>query len=434
MHATKNLKTFGDKSAIVLLSGSAGELDWILPIIDSLIKNRFVVKMIFLTRHVRNSVKENKMLETYISNSEKIESIILGSALNEVADKISYLSFRLSLKIKLRKKFHFGRIFNLFDKAFEVLFFSRLPNKIKNLSNRKNLIFMEYPSLRRPRDLWIKNHFGRSLFFYFPHSPHIYTEDIDKTYLENDEIDLSKKQFLLLGHPGDFGVINDGNELASASLEKVYIGHPKYSNNWLKGLNDKAQNFRNSMAKRDKVNILVLSRGSGSYLDEEGHSNLVETTINEVSNIIPNYNILVKKHPRETNSHWDKHSNNSSIKIVNDHILKLAIESDLVISYWTSGAMDCFILGVPVIEYFDPNRFNKQQVPDNSGYTTIYRKLGIAISANTKLELRKSILSLKNCNFKITSNAPHPHYKDLINRSNNWQIKFESILRFNNLI
>ena len=85
-------------------------------------------------------------------------------------------------------------------------------------------------------------------------------------------------------------------------------------------------------------------------------------------------------------------------------------------------------------EYFDPNRFNKQQVPDNSGYTTIYRKLGIAISANTKLELRKSILSLKNGNFKIPSNAPHPHYKNLINRSNNWQIKFESILRFNNLI
>ena len=433
MHATKNLRTFEDKSALVFLSGSAGELDWILPVIDSLINNRFEVKIVFLTRHVRNSVKENKMLEEYISYNEKIELILFGGILNEVADKISYLLLRLSLKIKSRKNFHFGGIFNLFDKAFEILFFSRLPNEVKNFSNKINLVFMEYPGLRRPRDLWLRNRFGRSLFFYFPHSPHIYTEDIDKTYLENDEIDFSKKQFLLLGHPGDFHVINDGNELASDSLEKVYIGHPKYSANWLKGLNDKAQNFRNSKDKRNKINILVLSRGSGSYLDEEGHSNLVETTVNEVSNIIPNHNILVKKHPRETNSHWDKLSNNLSINIVNDHILKLATESDLVISYWTSGAMDCFMLGVPVIEYFDPNRFNKQQVPDIGGFTTIYRKLGIVISANTNLELRHSLLGLKNDSFKIRNNALHPHYENLINRSNHWQTKFESILRFNNL-
>ena len=123
MHSTKNLKTYGDKSAIVFLSGSAGELDWILPVIDSLINNRFEVKIVLLTRHVRNSVKENKMLEEYISYNEKIELRLFGGILNEVADKISYLLLRLSLKIKLRKNFHFGGIFTYLIRHLRFYFF-----------------------------------------------------------------------------------------------------------------------------------------------------------------------------------------------------------------------------------------------------------------------------------------------------------------------
>ena len=41
--------TLKTKTAIVFLSGSAGELDWILPILDHLLKREFDLKIIFLT-------------------------------------------------------------------------------------------------------------------------------------------------------------------------------------------------------------------------------------------------------------------------------------------------------------------------------------------------------------------------------------------------
>ena len=62
----------------------------------------------------------------------------------------------------------------------------------------------------------------KSLFFYCPHSPHIYAEDLDKKYLEPDLVDTRKKNFLLMGHPGDFSIFNEEKELANPNLEKVF--------------------------------------------------------------------------------------------------------------------------------------------------------------------------------------------------------------------
>ena len=37
-----------NKTAIVFLSGSSGELDWMLPILDKLLKKNFCLKIVFL--------------------------------------------------------------------------------------------------------------------------------------------------------------------------------------------------------------------------------------------------------------------------------------------------------------------------------------------------------------------------------------------------
>ena len=55
------------KTAITFLSGSAGELDWVLPILDYLSKKNFNINIVFLTRHARASVEKNSMLKNYIS-------------------------------------------------------------------------------------------------------------------------------------------------------------------------------------------------------------------------------------------------------------------------------------------------------------------------------------------------------------------------------
>ena len=76
---------------------------------------------------------------------------------------------------------------------------------------------------------------------------------------------------------------------------------------------------------------------------------MVENTIKTIENLVPDYKILVKKHPREIPSHWDKLSrDNKEIEVINDHILQLATRADFVISFWGSGSMDCFMLEVPL--------------------------------------------------------------------------------------
>ena len=389
------------KIAIVFISGSAGELDWILPILDFLLKKNFHIKIIFLTRHALLSVEENSMCNDFIKQkNSKIQIIISGGYFFEKIERVGYLTYRIFLKLKLNTVPIIKNFYNLYDSLQRIIFMRCLPSEILNFEDEKYLFISEFPSLRRPRDIWIKKKFKQSIFFYCPHSPHIYTEELDREYDESNLIDFNKNSFLLLGHPGDYHIINDGRDLAATDLEKLFIGHPKYSQSWLHDHYEKAKNFRSTASTREKTNILIISRGFGSYLDEESHSSLVETTIKVIRKKIPNYNLLVKKHPRELNSHWDNFEDDSSIKIVNDHILNIAARSDLAISFWSSGAMDCFSLGVPVIEYFDPNKHSKQQVLEGDTYTTIYRKLDIAVSANNEEELGKSVSRLVNENYK----------------------------------
>jgi len=429
-------KSFKGQTAITFISGSAGELDWVLPILDFLLNKGFNVKFIFLTRHARKSVEKNRMLNDFVcQENSKVEVILCGGYFFEKIERLGYLSYRLFIKLKLGKKPIINKIYSLYDKVFENLFVRRLPSDILHLTKEKYLFISEFPSLRRPRDIWIKQKFNRSIFFYCPHSPHVYAEELDRKYPEPDFIDFDKKYFLLLGDPGDYFIINDGRELAEPELGKVFIGHPKYSDSWLHYYQEKAKNFRSATSTREKTNILVLSKGFGSYLDQESHNNLVETIVKVIDNQIANYNLLVKKHPREIPSHWDNIVDDySSVGIVNEHILQLATRVDFVISLWGSGAMDCFSLGVPVIEYWDPNKNPKQQVPEGDSYTTIYRKLGIVLSANNEEELGSVISRLVSENYKMPSGGPHSFFSELIARSNQWEKTIEKILLSHNLI
>ena len=51
-----------NKTAIVFLSGSSGELDWMLPILDKLLKKSFYLKIVFLSKHCKQSIDNNQML------------------------------------------------------------------------------------------------------------------------------------------------------------------------------------------------------------------------------------------------------------------------------------------------------------------------------------------------------------------------------------
>ena len=423
-----------NKQVVVFLSGSAGELDWILPILDYLSKLQFKIKIIFLSRHVKKSVNQNRMLRDYINQpNNKIETISCGGYFTELIEKYGYLLHRINLKLKKPKLL--GIFFNVVEKACKRVFIINLPKHILHDEGDGTLIFSESPSLRRPRDQWIKQMFSKSIFFYCPHSPHIYAADLDKKYPELDTVNLEKKYFLLGGHPADYFTVDAESELAAPDLEKVFIGHPKYSDRWLRVRQDEARSFRSSSAERIQTNILVVSRGHGSYIDEESHADLVETTAQVIHNQIPNYNLFVKKHPREFNSHWDNIADDyPSIQIVEDHVLDIATKVDFAVIFWSSAAMDCSTLGVPTIEFYDPNKHPKQQIPEGDAYTTIYRKLGLVHAANNEEELENAVTRLMKNNHETQLKKPHSFFIDVMNRSNNWEKKFEKILSSHNLL
>ena len=88
------------KKVIVLISGSAGELDWILPILDWLLIRNVSVKVVFLTRHAWDSVRENRLLYDFVSKSElKIDVVLTGSQFFEKLERLSYLSYRAFCKL-----------------------------------------------------------------------------------------------------------------------------------------------------------------------------------------------------------------------------------------------------------------------------------------------------------------------------------------------
>ena len=181
------------RNAIVFISGSAGELDWVLPILDFLLIKDFNINIIFLSRHAQTSVEQNRMCNDFICQENSkfrllpVEVIFLKK-LNILG--IFYIEF--FLKLKLDKYPILDKIYNFYDIMFKNLFIKSLPSNVLQFEEEKCIFISEFPSLRRPRDIWIKRKFKRSIFFYCPHSPHIYAEDLDRKYPEPGFIDFKK--------------------------------------------------------------------------------------------------------------------------------------------------------------------------------------------------------------------------------------------------
>jgi hypothetical protein len=416
-----------NKQVVTFLSGSAGELDWILPVLDYLSKLQFEIKIVYLTKHVQQSVEHNRMLSDYINQpNSRVETTSCGGYFPELIEKYGYLMHRINTKLNKPKLLSI--FFYIVEKVCERVFIINLPKHILQNGHDCSLIFSEFPSLRRPRDQWIKRVFNKSIFFYFPHSPHVYTEDLNRRYSNPKLEGSNRNNFLLLGHPGDYNKLNETGNFNVPELECICLGHPKYSDLWLSHYQKKANHFRLN-ANCNKVNILVMSRGVGNYLSKESHKLLVETIIKVVNDQFSDYKLFVKKHPRELDSHWDNMIDQyPSIIFVDEHILQMACKVNFAISFWTSGAMDCFMLGTPVIEFFDPADSVLSQVLDADIPTTIYRKLNIVLPAINEAELKLAVCRITKKDYEVSLNIAHPFFRDLINRSNKWHIELNKIL------
>ena len=95
-------KQFEDKTAIVFISASAGEVDWVLPIIDFLRHKQCSIVYIFLSNRALQSVESNQMIKDFIFNNDsKISTYFCGGFFYETIEKYAYLCYRFFLKFKL---------------------------------------------------------------------------------------------------------------------------------------------------------------------------------------------------------------------------------------------------------------------------------------------------------------------------------------------
>ena len=107
---------------------------------------------------------------------------------------------------------------------------------------------------------------------------------------------------------------------------------------------------------------------------------------------------------------------------------------DFVISIWNSASVDCYVMGVPVIEYYNPNKFQKGTMLEGDNRTTNYRFLGLVIPANDEQELQKAIIDLVDTKYKLSSDKIHPFFIELQNLSNTWEKKIRNILEAHKFI
>ena len=220
------------KLSITFLSGSAGELDWVLPILDDLSLKGFTNHICCLTPAVHDSINKNKLLREYINTlPKKIFVHECFSSSFKIFDRLVYYFHRITVKLGLRKFFFIKQVISAIDLGLTNYFLQRMPNNIYLARHSTNLIFTEFPTIHRPLDIWLKKSFENSLFFYIPHSPHFYSENINDVFSADPDIDYSRKSFLLLGHPLDYLYLEKLYDFSD--LETIFLGHPKYSKKWL---------------------------------------------------------------------------------------------------------------------------------------------------------------------------------------------------------
>lgn len=423
-------KDKNEKVVIALISGSVGELDWNLPILDFLIKENFILKIIFLKCAAYESLKKNILVSQFINkNKNNVKIFRNGGYFIEKIDHFIYIIYRILVKLKLDKLSLINYFFDLLNNIFNQIFYFK---KCLNISKTKKYLFLsEFPSFRKPRDIWIRKKFSNSIFLYHPHSPNIYVDDLKQKYQNNENINYSKKHFLLLGHKLDYTKIKKIPGLSSKILEKVFIGHPKWSKEWVNKNRLKLNNKNFNLNKKNKLNILIVSRGPINISEYNYYINLINSTISTIMTEFPNSNLIVKKHPRENIFYWENLAKKySSIYISNDHLQKLASNVNLAITFLGSGAVDCHQMGIPVIEFCNLSEYKKGgMILKNGSYTTIYRMLNIVIPSNNQQDLKKAIKKIIKEKYKIKFNEVHPFYRELIKLSNTWEYKVRKILK-----
>ena len=110
------------------------------------------------------ALREIKCLVILLTNKTVAFKCFFRWIFFEKIERLGYLSYRIFLKLKLGNISIINKTYRLFDSLFEYSFMTYLPSEIMDFAEEKYLFISEFPSLRRPRNNWIRKKFCSSIF------------------------------------------------------------------------------------------------------------------------------------------------------------------------------------------------------------------------------------------------------------------------------
>ena len=391
------------KTATLFIRSSAGEMEWILPILLKLQEEGFKVKVCFLFQRGQKSCLANSTCRMGFSYFEPYSAPIFYGFRSVIYESLNRV---FAYVYKKAERYGVGT----FIKALDII----AAHVVRYLgwNHVSDIAFIEFPADKSIFGGFLRSRGARRHVFYFPHSPHVYGNSV----MDEGNIEVSEsrvKNVYLFGDHRDFLALKEGGWSPIQNSKSIYIGHPKLSSDWTLQLrswfaNDKLQ----------PTSVAVLSRGVGNFLSEAEQRYLCETTLRILSKYEQVTNILIKLHPRETKDSFWCNLDAHHIKITEKSIAQLYAEVDLVIGFWTSAALDAVAHEKVFLEFFRPSVSPTQQLFIGGEYLTVYQHLGMAHSAKCEDELCELVEAFLNGD--LSPAASDPQIKSLIARSNNW--------------
>jgi len=370
---------------LVLIDGSWGEIDWILPVCRY-IKDNYpqVTISVVLNRHdsediIRGNDFLRNLLTQSVDNCYDLSSF-LPPLIKRLTDMVKWPSRGSNMATKLVRYARYRIltfIYSHFVKGLEerIIGITRPDVLLKDVANDVGI--------RRKITLLVRERGGSVVVF--PHGTDVLLDVPFPSDYENSSCD------------GD--IILCGNDNMSDlygrmfKCETAVVGIPKYDSWWAEYIQAyrKQRKYSPKWDSSKQYTVLFVTRGPHpSYLSKESFEYLMRETIRTVLSL-PGTFLVVTPHPRYPLAMLEQYLeeyDRSRWTIDSTMLLCLAGSIDLVITMWSSATFDALAMGIPVIEFFRFEGSHYQWSREKDGtLTTGYRKLGLVAPANNGEEL-----------------------------------------------
>ncbi|MDC3125769.1 hypothetical protein OA418_02910 [Candidatus Pelagibacter sp.] len=366
---------------VVLVNNSISELDWILPVINSL-KSNYYIFIYFKNSKIFSSLKNNEVLYKLLNKTTKLYFI------ENFYDLFFY---------KILKK-----TFNLINlNIFPIDFFERKIhdlNRLKDLIKKKadinnieiDFIFSDYGINSGWVKIITKYNVIRPKIIHYPHSP--------QSYYSKKKISTKYKLYgdiLLVGREKDKSFFSN-----FINNKKIYsCGIPKYDLSWKRKIlkNSKFDFDYNKIKKFNLVTFAYVSK----FENFTNKSYELSKQLKDVMNVfkkIKNTIVIFKIHPRKNSKQFLtilKEFDKRKWILSKTHLTKLSSISSSVLCHPNSAAgLDALSQNIPSIQLWP--------VKGVESVNDIQKKLGFIKPAKNINMLKKLILlSIENPNHKI---------------------------------